>query len=109
MSELKEWDDQRSIPDEEQTHSKVKEKQASTQETEREVIEQAIADAYEEQHTTTPLDIGGRFNLQTLDPVTVGESEGYRFRVKRILWMRPAGTFTGTVRRNGEEWVVEYE
>jgi hypothetical protein len=101
MSDVNEWGDPHTILKEDKEPSKEEQKRAA--------IEQAIANAYGEQHTTTPLDTGGWFKLQTLDRFTVGETEQYRFRVKRFLGIQPAGTYTGTVQRNGEEWVVEYE
>lgn len=96
MTQTNEWDDPYPI---------IEEEADSTLE---DRIEQAVAEAYAKEHTTTPLDKGAHFTVQSIDEVS-GEPDTYKFRARRFLGQRPSGVYTGVAREQGDEWEITFD
>ncbi|QKY19665.1 hypothetical protein B4589_004445 [Halolamina sp. CBA1230] len=75
----------------------------------KQAILEAIITAYDDQHTTTPLDANTSFRLEGLTPVDDSSGTEYKFEVQRFIGGTPAKRHAGHVHRTDDEWEATYE
>jgi hypothetical protein len=75
----------------------------------KQAIREAIITAYDDQHTTTPLDANASFRLEALTPVDDSTDTEYEFEVQRFIGGTPAKRHAGHVHRTDDGWQATYE
>ena len=82
---------------------------ASIPDERKRAILEAVITAYDDQHTTTPLDANASFRLEEVTPVDDSPGTEYEFEVQRFIGGRPAKRYTGHVHRTEDGWEATYE
>lgn len=82
---------------------------AQVSDEERKEIIEAVSNAYDEQHTTTPLDRNAGYKLKDLTPVGESPITDYEFTVQRFIGGTPGERYTGTVHFRNGGWTASYD
>ncbi|WP_336037317.1 hypothetical protein [Halobacterium yunchengense] len=83
--------------------------QTAVPERQRRAILEAVVAAYEDQHTTTPLDAGSSFRIERITPLDENPVTECEFEVQRFVRGTPAGRHSGHASLTDDGWQASYE